>query len=534
MPARLSLSISHVVCSFCRKSLAPAQQRRFASKIASNPEIYDVVTVGGGPAGLALLAALKSSPITSRLKTALIETQDLMKLRQWTAQPDQFSNRASSLTPSSVAFLESIGAWQHVDQARVQAYDEMQVWDAANSAAIQFDWSAETQQYNAPPQTVATMTENANLTKGLLERIAELGAGESSLLSSTSVSSITNGEDDPEGLNLSNWPVLTLEPTISSSSSSSGSPTQAQPSTIAARLLVGADGFNSPVRSFAGINSHGWDYDRHGVVATLTVQPPDNDDSTTTFNLFADEPLLNRATAYQRFLPQLGGPIAILPLPNNHASLVWSTKPTYASYLKSLPPSEQVTMINAALRLSQTDVKYLFTLPSSSSDTHDSELRWRLQHTPAPSLNRQPPMVTSVQENSLASFPLRFRHATTLVNPRIALIGDAAHTVHPLAGQGLNLGLADARALVSTLAYAVTHGMDIGDPMTLERYGRERFGKGLLMASGVDALNTLYQLGSGGDGIMARGIGQARGWGMKIVDGGFVPGLKGLIMKQAS
>lgn len=407
----------------------------------------------------------------------------------------------------------------------------MQVWDAANTSSLQFDWKAEAQKYNAPPQTIATMTENANLTRGLLQRIAELGA-DSSLFSSTSVSSIKNGEDDPEGLNLSSWPVLTLTP--KSATSPSGPTATTAPNTIAARLLVGADGFNSPVRAFAGINSTGWDYNRHGVVATLTVQPPTETTTTETFDLFADDPLPNRATAYQRFLPQLGGPIAILPLPHNRASLVWSTTPANAAYLKSLSPTAQISMINAALRLSQTDLKYFFTLPADSPpDPHESELRWRLAHTPAPPVGRAPPIVTAVQEGTVASFPLRFRHATALTDLRVALIGDAAHTIHPLAGQGLNLGLADAKALAECIAYAVSHGMDLGDGMTLEKYSQERFGKGLLMAGGVDALNSLYQLGSGGEGLLASLTGQVRGLGMRVIDSGLVPGLKSLIMKQA-
>ncbi|KIX92145.1 uncharacterized protein Z520_12138 [Fonsecaea multimorphosa CBS 102226] len=537
MPAKLSVADTRFICVQCRKTLSSTtRRRRFAStkpnaSSPTTPEIFDIVTVGGGPAGLALLAALKSSPITSHLKTALIETQDLSRLRQWQSPEDQYSNRASSLTPSSVSFLEKTGAWDHVDQSRVQAYDEMQVWDAANDAAIQFDWHAETSKYNAPPRTVATMTENANLTRALLERIAQLGA-ESSLFSNTSVSTIVNGEDDPEGLNLSTWPVLRLESKQPPSHSSSPS----YPSSIAARLLVGADGFNSPVRAFAGIASHGWDYNRHGVVATLTVQPtPDNTSQTDDFDLFAEEPLSNRATAYQRFLPELGGPIAVLPLPNNHASLVWSTTPANAAYLKTLPPSAQIAMINAALRLSQTDIKYLFTLPPSSPDQHSDELHWRLQHTPSPQTSRPVPIITGVQDKTLASFPLRFRHSTSLIGPRVALIGDAAHTIHPLAGQGLNLGLADAASLADTVAYAVQHGMDVGDSaFALERYNADRFGKGLVMAGGVDALNWLYQMGSGGDGILSSLVGGVRGLGMKVVDSGIVPGLKGLIMRQAS
>ncbi|EXJ56580.1 hypothetical protein A1O7_06924 [Cladophialophora yegresii CBS 114405] len=523
MPARLSPRSSRFVCVQCRHALTSTQRRRFLSTSSTQPEIYDLVTVGGGPAGLALLAALKSSPLTSHLKTALIETQDLSKLRAWTSPDDKYSNRASSLTPSSVSFLESTGSWNHVDQSRVQAYDEMQVWDAANDATLQFDWAAETKRYNAPPRTVATMTENANLTRGLLERIAEIGA-ETSLFSNTSVSSIIQGVDDPEGLDLSTWPVLSLQAKTPSGT----------PSSIAARLLVGADGFNSPVRTFAGISSHGWDYDRHGVVASLTIQPPAEETSSQDFDLFSDDPLPNRATAYQRFLPALGGPVAVLPLPNNHASLVWSTTPQHASYLKSLPPAAQVAMVNAALRLDQTDIAYMFTLARSAEadHLHQDELSWRLQHTRPPRTGRPPPTITSIQEGSLASFPLRMRHASSLTAHRTALIGDAAHTIHPLAGQGLNLGLADAAALASTIAYAVDHGMDIGDGFALQRYNAERFGRGLLMAGGVDALNWMYQVGGSHQGMLSAVVGRVRGLGMKMV--GKVPGLREGIMRQAS
>ena len=420
-----------------------------------------------------------------------------------------------------MAFLESIDAWRHVDETRVQPYNEMQVWDAANDSSIQFDWRAEARQYNAPLRTVATMTENANLTKGLLERIYELNA-EKSLFVNTKVSSIQMGNDDLDDLNLSSWPVLSLD----SSSTTRGSEL---PSQIAARLLIGADGFNSPVRTFAGISSHGWDYDRHGVVATLRTEPVEKVDS------FYSDDAANQATAFQRFLPQLGGPIAILPLPDNHASLVWSTTPANATYLKSLPPSALVQVLNAALRLSQTDIKYLFTLPANSESTHESELKWRLQHTNPPQLSAPPPVIAGVKEGSVASFPLRFRHATTITAHRIALVGDAAHTVHPLAGQGLNLGLADAQALANTIVYSMEHGMDIGDSMALERYGSERFGKGIMMAGGVDALNWMYQLGGNGQGIVASIVGRARGLGMAALGGQVAEqlGVKGAIMRMA-
>jgi ubiquinone biosynthesis monooxygenase Coq6 len=460
---------------------------------------------------------VEASPLTSSLKIALLEAQDLSKAQHWSPGDDEYSNRASSLTPSSIDFLQSIGAWEHVDQTRAQPYDEMQVWDGANDSRIQFDWKAEAEQYNAPRRSVATMTENSNLTRGLLARISELSQDQSSpFFSNTTVASIENGEDNPDGLNLSSWPLLSL---------SSTDPTQAAPSRIAARLLIGADGVNSPVRQFAGITSKGWDYNRHGVVATLKITPEEE----SLDSLFSsDSP--PRAIAYQRFLPRLGGPIALLPLPNNHTSLVWSTTPAHATYLKTLPPSSLVALINAAFRLSQTDLEYMFTLPteppsSTSPTSHASELTWRLSHTP-PTLHA-PPLITSLQAGTLASFPLRFRQSASYISPRIALLGDAAHTIHPLAGQGLNLGLGDAAALAATIRDAVAHGEDLGDILTLERYNSARWAEGVKVGGACDVLSKVF-------GTRGSVAGWVRGLGMSVLgsEGVVGRGVKGWVMRQ--
>lgn len=396
----------------------------------------------------------------------------------------------------------------------------MEVWDGGNDSSLYFDHKAEARKYNAPARIVATMTENSNLTKGLLSRLSELGA-ETSLLTSTSVASIERGLDDPNGVNLSTWPVV-----------NTASPAHTTASSIAPRLLVGADGFNSPVRNFAWISSKGWDYNRQGVVATLDIEAKEE-----SFDSFFDEDTSTSATAYQRFLPELGGPVALLPLPNNKASLVWSTTLQNAAYLKTLPADSLLALVNAAFQLDQTDIEYLFTLPNSpssdTSHTHREELEWRLQHISRTASSPRPPKITGVQPNTLASFPLRFRHAGTYTGPRVALIGDAAHTIHPLAGQGLNLGLADAQALFSTIQYAVEHGQDLGDMMTLERYNKERWGRNLTMAMGVDGLNSLYQLGGGGNGILNRVMGRMRGVGMDLFGSAPMESARGWVMRQA-
>lgn len=407
-----------------------------------------------------------------------------------------------------MSFLQRIGAWQHVDTDRVQKYQEMQVWDGETGSRISFDWSMETSPFE-DLRTVATMTENANLVRGLLSRISDTGDENVSIFSNTTVSSIENGIDHPDGPDLSAWPILNMSP--------KGSSEPQGASRIAARLLVGADGINSPVRSFANISTDGWDYNRHGVVATLALAEP----NTASFPV-------GMRTAYQRFLPSLGGPIALLPLPNNHATLVWSTTPENAAYLKSLPLKEFMAMVNAAFRLSMVDMQYMMRMerPSSTSDSefsHEDELTWRLQHTPQ--LSHIPPMVTAVQEGSVASFPLRFRHASSYISPRVALVGDAAHVIHPLAGQGLNLGLGDVASLSSAIEYAVDHGMDIGDLLSLERYPTERYLVNAKIGGACDVLHKLYNVPGNGPVAWARSL------GLDVIDR--LPFVKGFLMRNA-
>ncbi|ORY57491.1 uncharacterized protein BCR38DRAFT_354411 [Pseudomassariella vexata] len=426
-------------------------RRAYSSK--PQPDIYDVVCVGGGPAGLSLLTALRANSATAGLRVALVEAQDLNKTRSWTLPPDRFSNRCSSLTPSSARFLDKIGAWSHVKQERVQPYQEMQVWDGVTDARIEFDWAQ-----GATGSTIAYMTENLNLTSGLLSRLDELGG--TTIFNAAKVENITLGEDT-EDLDLSQWPIVHL---------SGGKQ-------LAARLLVGADGANSPVRTFAEIKSRGWDYNRHGVVATLQLE--DHGWGGDAMKI-----------AYQRFLPT--GPIAMLPMPGKFSTLVWSTTPSNAVLLKSLPAKDFIALVNAAFRLRTVDLDFMHTMTSGQDD----ELAWRLQHTSFVA-EAIPQTVVGVQEGTIASFPLKMRHADTYIGERVALIGDAAHTTHPLAGQGLNLGQADVESLAKTIEYSVLHGQDLGTRMSLEGYNSERYTKNHVFLGVVDKLHKLYSFENG-------------------------------------
>ncbi|KAF2707482.1 ubiquinone biosynthesis monooxygenase COQ6 [Pleomassaria siparia CBS 279.74] len=464
MPPRLPLGAHRALSSSPSVVRVHLQlQRRSASTSPASPEIYDVVCVGGGPAGLSLLTGLRASAITSGLKVALIEGQDLQKNKlHKDASLESFSNRCSSLTPASVKNLQEIGAWSHVNAARVQSYQEMQVWDGVSDARISFDWDSARPLLSArkptQPTTIAYMIENVNTTTTLLSRLSALGGVD--VFSPTKVESIELG-NDTEKLDLSSWPILTL---------SNGKK-------LAARLLVGADGANSPVRTFAGIPSRGFDYNRHGVVASLKLEGPGWGGP-------------DHKIAYQRFLPS--GPLAMLPMPGHMATLVWSTTPERAATLKSLSSKDFIAMVNAGFRLSATDLEYLHTMTSGQ----EKEVAWREKHTPVN--ERSIPMkVVDVQEGSVASFPLKMRHADIYTGERVALVGDAAHTIHPLAGQGLNQGQGDAAALVRTISHAVQTGQDIGSVLALESYNSERYAENNAMLGVCDKLHRLYSVESG-------------------------------------
>ncbi|EAQ92855.1 hypothetical protein CHGG_01090 [Chaetomium globosum CBS 148.51] len=429
---------SAYVCRSCTRSFQKQLRRTYASTSAQ-PDIYDVVCVGGGPAGLSLLTALRANPVTAHLRIALVEAQDLAKTRSWKLPANKFSNRCSSLTPSSVSFLDQIGAWSHLERDRVQAYQEMQVWDGVTGARIEFDWAQSSTP--AAGTTIAYMNENLNLTSGLLKRIDELGGV--SVFDKAKVERIAYGEETEE-VDLREWPVIHLSAQCGRS--------------LASKLAVGTTTVmaSSPHLRWKGRDGGGD----------------------------------HLKTAYQRFLPT--GPVAMLPLPGNYSTLVWSTTPANASRLKSLSAKDFIATVNAAFRLSPTDLEYMHTQESGQAE----EYSWRLEHTPVDH-RAIPQVAVGVQEGTVASFPLKLRHADTYIAERVALVGDAAHTIHPLAGQGLNQGQGDVQSLAKAIEYAVRHGQDIGVTMSLEPYASERYAANHLLLGVCDKLHKLYSVGSG-------------------------------------
>ena len=202
---------------------------------------------------------------------------------------------------------------------------------------------------------------------------------------------------------------------------------------LRAALVVGADGAGSQVRELAGIGVTEGDYRQEAVVAEVRTAIP------------------HRETAWQRFLPT--GPLAFLPLANGASSIVWSTTPEHAAQLRALDAD--------AFGFEVADA-----------------FEWKLGAVSAP--------------GARASFPLRHLHARAYVCDRVALAGDAAHVVHPLAGQGVNLGLLDAAALAEVIGRARGLGRDVGSRATLRRYERWRRGHNTLMQAVLGGFRHLF------------------------------------------
>jgi len=225
-------------------------------------------------------------------------------------------------------------------------------------------------------------------------------------------------------------PIATLDPAGSGSGRVIG---YAGGITEAADLLVGADGAGSTVRRSAGIPVKAWRYPQSAVVTH--VRPANS----------------HASTAWQRFLPD--GPLAFLPLADGRVSVVWSTSPDLAK---------------EALTIGDDELGRWLT------DASDSVLG------------------ALVVEGPRAAFPLKAQHAVRYVQPGLVLVGDAAHSVHPLAGQGVNLGIADADELVRTVAAGLANAEHPGDLPTLRRYERGRKGANQTMLYFTDMLNRLF------------------------------------------
>lgn len=205
-------------------------------------------------------------------------------------------------------------------------------------------------------------------------------------------------------------------------------------SSLQASLIVAADGAQSRLRQWAGIAFKGQSYQQQGLVCTISTEHA------------------HQHTAWQRFLPE--GPLALLPLPDTHqCSIVWSLSRASAERLLALSETEFIQELTQAC---------------------EAKLG----------------AITAISQR--AAFPLQRQHAERYIDNGLALVGDAAHIIHPLAGQGVNLGLLDAATLAEVVLSAYQQGRDIGSLHTLQKYQRQRHADNLLMQFSMDMLKQLF------------------------------------------
>jgi len=353
---------------------------------------FDITIIGGGLVGASLAAALKDSG----LKIALIESREPPPL----PDDNSWDVRVYAISPGSAGFLSEHGIWSRMDSSRLSPVYDMSVFGDDRSSHIHFS------AYETGVAELAFIVENRQMQTAVWE-VLQLHGEHLQIVCPARCAAI-------------NWQDSHVEIQLEDGR------------TIETALVVGADGVNSWTRQQAGIDVSRHPYQQIGVVANYHTE------------------LSHRNIAHQWF--RRDGVLALLPLPDNRVSMVWSTSEVHAQQLKALNADELCQRVADAA----------------------SHTLGRLELiTPA------------------AGFPLNFVHVNHLVKPRLVLVGDAAHGIHPLAGQGVNLGLRDVRKLTEIL---LDRGLqsDVGDFMLLRRYECARKEDILALEVVTDGLQKLF------------------------------------------
>ena len=376
---------------------------------------FDVAIVGGGPVGACAAALLaRGATGAGRLRVVLLEP-NVATPPAADAPPDA---RVVAISRASERLLRSAGAWPRIAGPRLCAYQHMRVWHesvAARSAGVLAFDAADVGEPNLGYILESRLLQSA-LLAAFTDRGGELRRGQ--------FASLTVGDE-----------AVTIE--------SSGG-------TLRARLVVGADGAQSPLRRAAGLAAELSDYRQTAIVATVATERP------------------HEMTAWQRFLKD--GTLAFLPLFDGTCSIVWSADDSMAEALCAAGPADFARALDSASDLALGATRLV---------------------------------------SERASFVLRRLTAPRYVARRVALIGDAAHVVHPLAGQGVNLGLLDAGALAQQLTAAVAAREDPGSLGVLRAYERWRKSEVALMSTAIDAFDRFLAHGSGPLSRLAQ---QGLGW----------------------
>ncbi|MFN2646457.1 MAG: FAD-dependent monooxygenase [Burkholderiales bacterium] len=367
---------------------------------------------------------LGAGPVGASLARALGEMSvALVGASGGTSAAESFDPRVYALSPGNVDFLRGLGVWQALPAERLAPVYAMRIFGDEADASLVFD------AYEAGVPELAWIVEDTALQRSLLSGLQPLaGQCERLQIDERRARVVVAGE------------------------------------TLEAPLVVGADGANSFARRSLGVATRERDYGQSALVANFRCEKT------------------HRDTAYQWF--QGGAVLALLPLPGEQVSMVWSLPAGEAQRLHAAAPQ---ALADEVARASRHRVGAL---------TLASEVR---------------------------SYTLRRLRAERTIGPRLALVGDAAHVIHPLAGQGLNLGLGDVRALAQVIKDREP-GRDPGDERLLRRYERRRAEPILAMDGVVSGLFALY-------GAKSPWIGRLRNAGLNLTDR--LPVLKNILMRQA-
>lgn len=382
----------------------------------------DVVVVGGGVAGKACALGLA--------QLGLDTAQIAPGVDKLVAAPEgsQWGQRIYAFSPSTQKLLGRLQVWDAIDQSRMQVVRDMRIFGDRGQKSDSLHLSA----FEAGTQQLAWIGES-NLIEHTLDQASRFQ------------SKLDRIDDSLEDLQIdADGAMLHLR---------SGT-------YLHTKLLVAADGANSPVRSLLGIEHSEESYQQSAVVVNWICS------------------YAHLETAYQWFLPG-GDIVAMLPLPNQQVSMVWSTSPEKADHLLKLDQSEWAAELSTLANGAITQMLGQLTLNSIP-----------------------------------AAFPLRKMRASRFIgpdeNPTVALIGDAAHVMHPLAGQGLNLGLRDVATLLCTLDKRESF-RPINDKVLLRRYERQRQGDTSALLWVTDKLKKLFSGTSSTEK-------QLRNWGLGLVN----------------
>jgi len=345
-------------------------------------EPFDVIVSGGGIVGAA--AALGLLARGARVRW--------VRGKQLSATlPEGFAARVYALSPGNLAWLEASGVNRNLDRNRIGSVREMEIRPASGGG---LDLSAR----QAGVAEMALIVESDNLLRALEATIADLAPGDCGP-PGPQITALVPAYGPGSTMRACNGHCAVHRPLLEARLDDGG--------VVVSRLLVAADGANSPLRRMAGIDTTARDYGQQAVVANFACERP------------------HRGIACQWF--DRGAVLAWLPLPGNHVSIVWSLPEPRAVELLALDPAAFTARVSAAGRHRWGGLR-LVSLPQA--------------------------------------FPLRLQRAQRLTAARTVLVGDAAHVVHPLAGQGMNLGLRDVRALLE----ATDGRRDPGEDHALARY----------------------------------------------------------------